>query len=364
MGDSLMKMAFRWYGQGNDLIPLSYVRQIPGMEEIVWALHDKMAGDVWTEEEIKREVDYIHSQNLKATIVESVNIHDDIKLGLPTREKYIENYKQTLVNLSKYGVKVVCYNFMPIFDWTRTEMFHPLEDGSTSLHFDKKKILSLEPQELIAIFESDANGLTLPGWEPERMARIKDLFKAYDGFKEEDLRESFRYFIDSIIPICEEYDIKMAIHPDDPPFEIFDLPRLVNNKENIDRLLDVNPSPYNGLTFCTGSLGANPENDIVSMVDRYSDRIHFMHIRNVRLNEEGDFSEVSHRTEDGTVDITGVMERLQFNNYTGYIRPDHGRHVFGENQSNVRPGYGLYDRAMGATYLLGSWDMAKRLSEK
>lgn len=355
-----MKMSFRWYGRGNDPIPLSYVRQIPAMEEVVWALHDKAAGELWTEEEIKEEIAYIESQGLKATIVESVNVHEDIKLGLDTRDEYIETYKATLKNLAKNGVKVVCYNFMPIFDWTRTDMFHPLSDGSTALFFDKAKILSIDPQELVDMVEKESHGLTLPGWEPERLARIKDLFVAYQGFDDDRLRENFKYFIDAIIPTCEEFDIKMAIHPDDPPFSIFGLPRLVNHVENIDKLLAVNPSVYNGLTFCTGSLGANPANQLVDMIKKYYERIHFMHIRNVRVDANGDFSEVSHRTADGTVDITGVMSVLAEFDYTGYVRPDHGRHIFGEDASNVRPGYGLYDRALGAMYLTGSWDMAKR----
>lgn len=358
-----MKMSFRWYGRSNDPIPLAYIRQIPAMEEIVWALHDKAAGELWSESEIKEEVAYIESQGLKATIVESVNIHDDIKLGLSTRDHYIEIYKKTLENLAKNGVKVVCYNFMPIFDWTRTDMFHPLEDGSTALFFDKEKIFSINPQELIDMVEKESNGLTLPGWEPERLARIKDLFAAYEGFDDNRLRDNFKYFIDAIIPTCEKFDIKMAIHPDDPPFSIFGLPRLVNNVENIDRLLATNSSQYNGLTFCTGSLGVDTQNNLVEMIQKYKDRIHFMHVRNVRVEQNGDFSEVSHRTQDGTVDITGVMQALAKCNFGGYIRPDHGRHVFGENSTNVRPGYGLYDRAMGAMYLTGSWDMANRMKD-
>lgn len=358
-----MKMSFRWYGMGNDPIPLEYIKQIPGIEEIVWSLHKKQAGELWTDEEIQKELKIIHDAGLKGSVVESVNVHDDIKLGLSTRQAYIENYKQTLINLAKNGVKVVCYNFMPIFDWTRTDMFHPLEDGSTALYFDKETILSLEPTELINLFGKANNALTLPGWEPERMSRIKELFVAYDGITEERLRENFKYFIDSIIPICEEWDIKMAIHPDDPPFKIFGLPRLVNNNENIRKLLSVNTSVYNGLTFCTGSLGSDPSNSLLEMMKEFADRIHFMHVRNVKLEENGSFSEVSHRTADGSVDISGVMVTLSELNFKGYLRPDHGRHVFGENASNVRPGYGLYDRAMGAMYLNGCLDTANSLKQ-
>lgn len=356
-----MKMSFRWYGRGNDPIPLEYVRQISGVEEVVWALHDKAAGELWHNEEIKAEIDYIEAHGLKATIVESVNIHEDIKLGLPTRDAYIETYKECLKNLAENGVKVVCYNFMPIFDWTRTDMFHPLPDGSTALFFDKARIMSADPQELVDMVEKESHGLTLPGWEPERLSRIKDLFAAYEGFADDRLRENFKYFIDAILPTCEAYDIKMAIHPDDPPFSIFGLPRLVNNEDNIKKLLAVNPSLYNGLTFCTGSLGSDPQNDVVDLLKKFGQRVHFMHVRNVRVDSNGDFSEVSHRSQDGTVDITRVMKVLSDSGFEGYIRPDHGRHVFGENATNVRPGYGLYDRAMGAMYLLGSWDMAQRL---
>ncbi len=356
-----MKMSFRWYGQGNDPITLNEICQIPGVEEIVWALHDKQAGELWTEAEIAEVVHYIESQGLKATIVESVNVHEDIKLGLPTRDVYIETYKESLKNLGKNGVKVICYNFMPIFDWTRTEMFHPLPDGSTSLFFDKEKITSINPQELVEMVEKESRGLTLPGWEPERLAKIKELFVAYEGFTDDKLRENFHYFIDAIMPTCEEYDIKMAIHPDDPPFSIFGLPRLANSQENIRKLLSLNTSVYNGLTFCTGSLGADLNNNLVDMLDEFKERVHFMHIRNVKVYDNGDFSEVSHRTQDGTVDITEIMRTLARMNFEGYVRPDHGRHVFGENETNVRPGYGLYDRAMGAMYLTGCWDMAKGL---
>lgn len=354
-----MKFSFRWYGKDNDPVPLEYIKQIPNTKEIVWALHSKQAGEVWTESEIKAEVDYIKSFGFGVSVVESVNIHDDIKLGLPSREQYIENYKTTLKNLAKHGVKVVCYNFMPIFDWTRTEMFHPLSDGSTALYFEKEKILSLNPQELISIFENNAKDLTLPGWEPERMARIKELFDAYEGIDQATLRNNFKYFIDAIMPTCEEYGIQMAIHPDDPPFEIFGLPRLVNNESNIDQLLTVNSSPNHGLTFCTGSLGVSKENNLVSMIEKYIDRIHFMHIRNVDLAENGDFIEVSHRSEDGTVPVAEIMQTLYNIDFKGYVRPDHGRHVFGEDDSNTRPGYGLYDRAMGIMYLNGCLDVAR-----
>lgn len=355
-----MKMSFRWYGENNDPIPLDYIKQIPNTKEVVWALHHKVAGELWEEHEIKREVEYIQGHGLSASVVESVNIHDDIKLGLPTRDKYIDIYKDTLKNLAKYGVKVVCYNFMPIFDWTRTDLFHPLEDGSTAMFFEKEKIVSATPQELIDMMQKENKEFTMPGWEPERLSKIKELFTLYEGIDDTKLLENFKYFIDSIIPVCEEFDIKMAIHPDDPPFSIFGLPRLVNNSENIEKLLKVNESQYNGLTFCTGSLGSTPNNNLVEMIKEFRNRIHFMHIRNVKVYDNGDFIEVSHRADDGTVDIVEIIRTLQEIDYTSFIRPDHGRHIFGEDSSNVRAGYGLYDRALGIMYMNGCIDMGAK----
>ncbi|AZP03604.1 mannonate dehydratase [Jeotgalibaca ciconiae] len=359
-----MKMSFRWYGRDNDPIPLEYIKQIPNTREVVWALHNKVAGELWTEEEIKEEVAYIKDRGLETSVVESVNVHEDIKLGLPTRDRYIGIYKETLKNLANNGVKVVCYNFMPIFDWTRTDLFHPLEDGTTAMFFENNKINAVSPQELIDLMQKESQGMTMPGWEPERLAKIQELFHAYEGYDDDKLRENFKYFIDAIIPTCEEYNIKMAIHPDDPPFPIFGLPRLVNKDTNIEKLLAVNSSKYHGLTFCTGSLGSDPSNPLVDMIHKFHDRIHFMHVRNVRVSENGDFIEVSHFTEDGTVDVVGVMKALYEVGFDGYLRPDHGRHIFGENSTNVRAGYGLYDRALGIMYLNGCWDMAKRLGNR
>src|SRR5690606_31790162 len=175
---------------------------------IVWALHQKAAGELWTKEEIKEEADYIQSKGFHIDVVESVNVHEDIKLGVGNRDLYIDNYKQTIRNLAEIGVKVICYNFMPIFDWTRTDMFHPLEDGSTALYFDKEKVQNLDPQQLVKTV-SEASDLTLPGWEPERMARIAELFEAYKEVDEQKLWDNLRYFLDAIIPVAEEAGIRM-----------------------------------------------------------------------------------------------------------------------------------------------------------
>jgi mannonate dehydratase len=355
-----VKMVFRWYGAGNDPIPMRHIKQIPGVEGIVWALHDLPAGVEWPIErifEVKKQADQF---GFHVDVVESVNIHEDIKLGLPTRNQYIENYKNTIRNLAQVGVKVICYNFMPVFDWIRTDLFKELEDGSTALFYEKAKVENMNPIELVAKINANPD-LTMPGWEPERLKYLSGLFEAYKGVTEEKLWQNLQYFLEQIIPVAEENDIKMAIHPDDPPWSIFGLPRIITNAENIRRLLKLVDSPYNGVTLCTGSLGANPKNNLAEMVREFGDRIPFAHIRNVRTYENGDFIETSHRTMDGSVDIYEVMKAYHEIGFTGYTRPDHGRHIFDEE---CRPGYGLYDRALGIMYLWGIWDSLDRVKRE
>ncbi|MFJ8237429.1 mannonate dehydratase [Ureibacillus sp. NPDC094379] len=352
-----MNITFRWYGRGNDTVTLEHIKQIPGTKGIVWALHNKQAGELWTKEEIKEEVDYIQSFGFHTDVVESVNVHEDIKLGKPTRDQYIENYKETIRNLGEFGVKVICYNFMPIFDWTRTDLFHPLPDGSTALYFDKEKVINLDPQELVNTI-SQASDLSLPGWEPERLARLSELFEEYKGVDEEQLWENLKYFLEAIIPVAEEAGIQMAIHPDDPPYSIFGLPRIITGADSYERLIQISKSHANAFTLCTGSMGASPENNMVEIAEKYAYRSPFAHIRNVKIEENGSFAETSHFTSDGSIDIKGVVKVLSDQNYDGYVRPDHGRHLWGEV---CRPGYGLYDRALGIMYLLGLWDAYKNV---
>lgn len=352
-----MKMTFRWYGQGNDSVTLDQVRQIPGVEGIVWSLHDLAAGEEWPMERIMAEKAYIEKHGFHIDVVESVNVHEDIKLGRSSRDKYIENYKRTIEKLGQAGVKVICYNFMPVFDWTRTDMFKELEDGSTALFFEKAIVDNIDPFELVRRMESYTSEITMPGWEPERLQHLGELFEAYKQVSEEDLWANLQYFLQEIVPVAEASGIKMAIHPDDPPYSIFGLPRIITNKENIGRMLNLVDSPSNGLTMCTGSLGSSRDNDVADIIRTYADRIPFAHIRNVRVYDNGDFIETSHRAKDGSVDITDVVKAYHENGFTGYARPDHGRHLWGEK---CRPGYGLYDRALGIMYLWGVWDSLER----
>lgn len=353
-----MKMSFRWYGTGNDSVSLSDIKQIPGVEEIVWALHDKAPGEIWELDEIQKVKDELDEYGFGMEVVESVNVHDDIKIGSEKRDLYIECYKQTLRNLAEFGVKVVCYNFMPIFDWTRTDLFHPLEDGSTALFYEKDKIRN-SPEEMADYILRECKGYTMPGWEPERLAHLSELFKMYENVDKETLWENLKYFLTELMPVCHETGIKMAIHPDDPPWDIFGLPRLLVDAESVDRFLSMVDDPYNCLTLCSGSLGSNPKNNVAEIVRKHADRIAFAHIRNVKHYPNGDFSETSHRDCDGDVGILDIIKAYHDSGFEGYIRPDHGRHIWGEK---CRPGYGLYDRALGIMYILGAWDMLDKMS--
>lgn len=353
-----MRMTFRWYGEGNDTITLEQIKQIPGVEGIVWSLHDMAAGAEWPRDRIFREKAIIEKYGFNIDVVESVNIHEDIKLGLPTRDIYIENYKRTIEKLAEAGVKVICYNFMPVFDWTRTELFKEMSDGATALYYERAKIEQVDPSELVDRIAEGVKGFTMPGWEPERLSHIKELFKAYEKVTEEDLWNNLEYFLKEIIPVAEKNDIKMAIHPDDPAWPIFGLPRIITNKENLRRFLKLVDNPYNGLTLCSGSLGSNPDNDIIEMIREFGSRIHFAHIRNIKHFDNGDFIETSHRNSSGSLDIIGIVKAYHEIGFTGYARPDHGRHIWGEK---CRPGYGLYDRALGIMYILGAYDLCEKL---
>ena len=352
-----MQMTFRWYGADNDSITPQQIKQIPGVSGLVWALHQKQPGEVWEVEEIEEVRRQIEGAGFHMDVVESVNVHDDIKIGLPTRDRYIENYKKTLRNLAKFGVKVVTYNFMPIFDWTRTDLFHPMEDGSTALFYEKSKIQQ-DYKEMADYILNHLQGMTFPGWEPERMARLDELFEAYRPVTKEKLWENLKYFVAALMPVCHETDIKLAIHPDDPPWDIFGLPRLLVDKASIGRFLDMVDDEYNCLCLCSGSLSADPQNDVADIIRAYHRRIAFAHVRNVKHFPGGDFTEASHRDCDGDTGILDIMKAYYDCGYQGYVRPDHGRHLWGEQ---CRPGYGLYDRALGIMYLWGCWDMLDKI---
>ena len=355
-----MQMTFRWFGSEKDTVTLEQIKQIPNVVGVVPALHNLPAGEAWELDDIMKMKSEIEKAGLTMECIESVNVHEDIKIGLPTRDKYIENYKTSIRNLAKAGVKVICYNFMPVFDWTRTDLAMDMGDGATCLSYDGVQIEGKSPEQMFKDIDDNSNGYAMPGWETERMPEIKELFEKYKGVTSDDLWNNLKYFLDAIMPVCEECDVKMAIHPDDPPWDIFGLPRIIKDRESLKKLLEIVPSKYNGLTFCTGSLGASSKNDLPAMIREFGDRIYFAHLRNVKVIDKH-FNETAHESNTGSLDMYEIVKALQDVGFNGYIRPDHGRMIWGEV---ARPGYGLYDRALGVAYLNGLWEAVKKSKER
>ncbi len=352
-----MQMTLRWYGSAFDTVTLEQIRQIPGVTGVISTLYDTAPGEVWSRERIRALKDEIEASGLTLAGIESVNIHDDIKAGGKSRDKYIENYIETLANLGEEDVHLVCYNFMPVFDWTRTELARIREDGSTVLAYTQEAVDALEPEKMFDSISGDMNGTVMPGWEPERMAGIKELFALYKGVDEEQLFDNLKYFLERIMPVCEQFDIQMAIHPDDPAWSVFGLPRIMTTKENILRMTRMVDNPHNGVTFCSGSYGTNRENDLPDMIRSLKGRIHFAHVRNLKFITSTNFEEAAHLSSDGSFDIYEIMKALYDIGFDGPIRPDHGRMIWGEK---AMPGYGLYDRALGAAYLNGLWEAIEK----
>ena len=345
-----MKMSFRWYGQ-SDPVRLEYIRQIPGMHGIVSALYDVTVGEAWPVDKIQALKSAIEVHGLAFEVVESVPVHEDIKLGKPSRDRMISNYCQTLERLAAAGIKVVCYNFMPVFDWMRTTLDREFPDGSTGLAFDVDMASNIDV----------AMGMHLPAWDnyytPAELRRVLD---EYASVGEEQLRQNLAYFLERVVPVAASVGIKMAIHPDDPPRPIFGLPRIVKNREDLRRILDMVDGPANGLTLCSGSLGSDLRNDVIGMVREFGGekRIHFAHLRNVKVDDRGNFQETAHLSSAGSLDMAGIVRAYCETGFDGYARPDHGRMIWGETGT---PGYGLYDRALGAAYLNGLWEATMKV---
>ncbi len=348
-----MEMTFRWFGTNHDTVTLKQIRQIPGVTGVITTLYDKMPGELWTQEEIRALKREIEESGLHISGIESVNIHDDIKTGSKNRDLYIENYIKTLENLGKEDIHLVCYNFMPVFDWTRTELARMRSDGSTVMAYTQAKVDAIDPEKMFESIKDSMNGTVMPGWEPERMAKVKELFEAYKNVDEEQLFDNLKYFLERIMPVCNQYDIKMAIHPDDPAWSVFGLPRIIINKQNILRMMKMVDDPHNGVTFCAGSYGTNLANDLPDIIRSLKGRLHFAHVRNLKFNSPDDFEESAHLSSDGSFDMYEIMKALYDIEFDGPIRPDHGRMIWDEI---AMPGYGLYDRALGATYLNGLWE--------
>ena len=350
-----MKMILRWFPYGDDSVTLSQIRQTPGISGIATCLPHIPVGEVWPREELESLRDEVHAAGLAMEVIESVNIHEDIKKGLPSRDAWIDNYRQTLRHLSGIGVKCLCYNFMPVMDWIRSDVSLPLSDGSYGMSYRHDQVLRMNPSSLSSSLFGKAHGFSMPGWEPERVAQMADDVAFYQQMDETAYWKNIQYFLDAVIPVAEEVGIRMAIHPDDPPWPLFGLPKVITNRENIRTFLSLYDSRFNGLTFCTGSLGSLMDNNLPSMAMEFAqaDRIAFAHIRNVKHLGPYDYDESAHLSKCGDLDMLAIVRNLYEGGFDGYIRPDHGRMIWGEQ---ARPGYGLYDRALGAAYLHGLWE--------
>ena len=380
----MMEKTWRWFGK-KDKITLPMLRQI-GVEGIVTALHDVPNGEIWTMEAINDLKSYIESYGLRWSVVESLPVCEAIKYAGAEREQLIENYKVSLANLGKCGIKTVCYNFMPVIDWIRTDLQHPWPDGTSSLYYDRIRfayfdirILEREGAEkdyteeelqkvaeldkVITEAEKDAlidtiivktqsfvNGNIKEG-DKNPVSIFKRLLALYKDINRDALRENMRYFLSAIMPVCEEYGVNMCVHPDDPPFQVLGLPRIVTNENDIEWFLNAVNNPHNGLTFCAGSLSAGEHNDTRELAKKFAKRTHFVHLRSTAAMQGGNFIESSHLTGRGhLIDLIRIFE----NENPGLpMRVDHGRMMLGDEEKGYNPGYSFHGRMLALAQVEG-----------
>ncbi|MDE6338913.1 MAG: mannonate dehydratase [Muribaculaceae bacterium] len=378
-----MEKTWRWFGP-NDKITLDMLRQI-GVEGIVTALHHIPNGEVWTEEEVNKMKDYIESHGLRWSVVESLPVCESIKYGGPDRDELIEKYKESLKNLGKAGVKTICYNFMPVLDWARTDLDYPNPDGTTNLYFNRAEfayfdinILKRENAEkdydedtlrrmreeiapkmdkegekrlvenIIVKTQGFVNG-NISEDDLEPVKKFRELLDLYKGIDAETLRANMAYFLNAIMPVCDEYGIDMCVHPDDPPMQILGLPRIVTNDEDIKAFLEAVPNPHNGLTFCAGSLSAGAHNDVVELARKYADRTHFVHARICRVQPNGDFKESTH-LDPRLIEIVRIFEKER----PGVaMRVDHAPLMLGDDKMGYNAGYSFHGRMLALGMISG-----------
>jgi mannonate dehydratase len=341
-----MEMTFRWFGAA-DRVRLDQIRQIPGVTGVVSALYDVPVGEPWRHEALERLRDEIAGAGLRFAVVESIPVHEDIKLGRASRDRLIDHYCESIRAMGEVGVPVLCYNFMPVFDWMRTDLAQRFPDGSNGLAYDDAALAS---------FNLAAGTGALPGWATAYTAgELRALLDAYAAITHEQLWEHLAYFLERAAPAAASCGVRMALHPDDPPWPIFGLPRIICDGPALERVINLVDTTSNGITFCTGSLAASPDNDLPAIARSLGarGRLHFAHCRNVAVTGARQFHETPHPSRFGDVDMRAVLSALRNSGFNGPMRPDHGRMIWGETG---RAGYGLYDRALGAMYLQGVWE--------
>ena len=390
-----MEKTWRWFGR-KDKITLDMLRQI-GVEGIVTELHDVPNGEIWTEEAILDLKSYIESYGLRWSVVESLPVCEAIKYAGPERDELIGKYKVSLANLGKCGIRTVCYNFMPVIDWIRTDLYHPWADGSSSLYFDRVrfayfdlKILAREgaeadysPEVLAKVEElgrtiTDAekdelidsiivktqgfvNGNIREG-DKAPVSIFRRLLAQYEGIDRERLRENMRYFLAAVMPVCEQYGVNLCVHPDDPPFQVLGLPRIVTSEEDIAWFLDAVDNPHNGLTFCAGSLSAGAHNDVVKMARRFASRTHFVHLRSCEILPDGNFIEASHL--GGRANLVELVRIFERENPALPMRVDHGRTMLGDEKMGYNAGYSFHGRMLALGQVDGMMAVVKNELQK